>query len=57
MAEQAPAIFAHASLKDALNLMLTERCAVLAVQDQNGQRIGTLHIADLIEANDHRGTA
>jgi len=57
MAEQAPAIFAHASLKDALNLMLTEGCTLLAVQDQNGQRIGTLHIADLIEANDHRGTA
>ena len=48
--EQAPLIFADASLKDALNLMLSESCTTLAVQDHDGQRVGTLHIADLIEA-------
>ncbi len=47
---QAPPIFADASLKDALNLMLSESCAMLAVQDRDGRRVGTLTVADLIEA-------
>jgi osmoprotectant transport system ATP-binding protein len=47
---QGPAISTDASLKDALNLMLAERCEMLCVQDKIGTRIGTLHIADLIGA-------
>ncbi len=46
---QAPAIAVDASLKDALNMMLSEGCQILSVQDKNGQSIGSLHIADLIE--------
>jgi osmoprotectant transport system ATP-binding protein len=48
-AEQAPLVFADASLKDALNLMLSESCTTLAVQNREGRRVGTLTIADLIE--------
>jgi osmoprotectant transport system ATP-binding protein len=51
---EAPAILADASLKEALNLMLSEGSTVLAVQDQNGQRLGSIHIADLVEAR-HEG--
>jgi osmoprotectant transport system ATP-binding protein len=47
---QAPAIAMDASLKDALNKMLSEGCQVLSVQDSAGQTVGTLHISDLIEA-------
>jgi len=46
--ESAPVIVADASLKDALNLMLTQQCQSLSVHDKAGQPIGTLHIADLI---------
>jgi osmoprotectant transport system ATP-binding protein len=47
---EAPAILADASLKEALNLMLSEGTTVLAVEDANGQRLGSIHIADLVEA-------
>ncbi len=50
IAEQAPVIHADASLKDALNLMLSEGATLLSVQDQSGHQIGSLDIADLIEA-------
>ncbi len=44
----APVIAGDASLKDALNLMLTQQCQALSVQDETRTPIGTLHIADLI---------
>jgi osmoprotectant transport system ATP-binding protein len=49
VAEGAFAIAASASLKAALNLMLTGKCTALRVDDQNGNAIGTISIGDIVE--------
>jgi osmoprotectant transport system ATP-binding protein len=49
VAEGAFAIAASASLKAALNLMLTGKCTALRVDDQNGKAIGTISIGDIVE--------
>jgi osmoprotectant transport system ATP-binding protein len=51
---EGPAISATASLKGALNFMLTERCSRLRVEDQNRTTIGAISISDIIERADAR---
>jgi osmoprotectant transport system ATP-binding protein len=43
------AIAASASLKAALNLMLTRKCTSLRVDDPNGTAIGAISIGDIVE--------
>jgi osmoprotectant transport system ATP-binding protein len=45
---EAPAIAATASLKEALNLMLMQKCDHLQVEDATGAAIGSIAIGDII---------
>ncbi len=48
----AATIAAGASLKEALNLMLARRSSSLCVVDENGARLGVIHLADIIARRD-----
>jgi osmoprotectant transport system ATP-binding protein len=45
-------IAAGASLKEALNLMLARRRASLSVEDENGVRLGEIHLNDIVARRD-----
>lgn len=44
----APGIAAHASLKEALTLMLSEKCDELRVEDGDGNAVGALSFGDIV---------
>jgi CBS domain-containing protein len=41
-----------ASLKEALNMMLARRCSSLCAVDENGARLGEIHLNDIIARRD-----
>lgn len=46
------AVGANASLKDALALMLENRCSTLRVEDENGLRLGEIQLSDIVARRD-----
>jgi len=51
-ATAAATIAVGASLKEALNLMLARRCSSLCAVDENGARLGEIHLNDIIARRD-----
>ncbi|QBR70936.1 ABC transporter [Beijerinckiaceae bacterium] len=45
-------IEANASLRDALNLMLARQSSSLCVIDEKGEKLGEIHIGDIVESRD-----